>query len=328
MSEETVGWIGEADEPVDEADARTLVEPLDEETRRRATSVGRIAVALVVAWTALVAVPGALPWVATDDAARAIALGIVIASVVAIGGLALAWIRNDQIGVEGATFGTAAALAALGLAALAVVNLMILPLDAPYRLTAIGIGLLVLIALGLAAVATVRLSLFEGLRLSPMSLVGAGIGVVVVIAYLLMLQTMVASAPGADDAEWTRLTTLLMGIQTLAFAGLGAFIGIAVQGQVTSSVRKDLDNADAALALFEAEATDVVQEIRSRLADGGSETEAAIIDALRQDPARFKTEASLRRWIRTNRPEATDALVDLADSLDQVVASARRIRAG
>jgi hypothetical protein len=97
---------------------------------------------------------------------------------------------------------------------------------------------------------------------------------------------------------------------------------------VTSSVRKDLDNADAALALFEAEATDVVQEIRSRLADGGSETEAAIIDALRQDPARFKTEAALRRWIRTNRPEATDALVDLADSLDQVVASARRIRAG
>ena len=81
-------------------------------------------------------------------------------------------------------------------------------------------------------------------------------------------------------------------------------------------------------ARLEAEATDVVQEIRSRLADGGSETEAAIIDALRQDPARFKTEASLRRWIRTNRPEATDALVDLADSLDQVVASARRIRAG
>lgn len=329
MSEETVGWIGAPGDPVPAEDDADPVIVSPEDTKRRTAAVGRIAVALVVAWTALVAIPGAVPWAAADDSARAIAFGIAIASIVAAVGLALAWIRTDQLGVEGATFGTAAALAALGLAALEVVNLMILPQDAPYRLMATGIGLLVLIAVALATAAAVRTSFFDGLRLSSITLIGTAIGIVVVVAYLVMIQTMVNEARGAEDAEWTRLTTLLAGLQTLAFAGLGALLGTAVQGQVTSSVRDDLGNADAALGLFETEATDVLQELRRRVAQGESETEGVIIDALRQDPTRFRTEAALRRWVRSKDADGgASSLADLADSLDQVVASARRIRAG
>lgn len=326
MSEETVGWIGAPGDPVPMPE--NAAEPSAEDTKRRTAAVGRIAVALVVAWTALVAIPGAVPWVATDDSARAIALGIAIASVVALAGLALAWLRTDQLGVEGATFGTAAAFAALGLAGLEVINLMIVPEDAPYRLMATGIGLLVLIAAALVAVAAVRTSFFSGFRFSSISLIGTAIGVVIVVAYLVMIQTMVTEAGGAEDAEWTRLTTLLTGLQTLAFAGLGALLGTAVQNQVTSSVKNELGKADEALGLFQTEATDIVQEIRSRVAEGSSETEAVLLDALRQDPARFRNEAALRRWIRSNRPESTDVLAGLAESLDQVAASARHIRNG
>jgi hypothetical protein len=270
-----------------------------------------------------------VPWAATDDSARAVAFGVAIASIVAVVGLALAWLRTDQLGVEGATIGTAAALAALGLAAIEVVNLMILPQDAPYRLTVTGIGLLVLIVVALATVATVRTSSFGGFRPSAITLVGTAIGIVVVVAYVVMIQTMVNAADSAADAEWSRLTTLLMGLQTLAFAGLGALLGIAVQGQVTSTVKGELGKADAALDLFETEATDILQEIRRRAAQSESDAEGLTLDALRQDPGRFRTEAAMRRWIRSKEPDgAVGSLADLADSLDQVIASARRVRAG
>jgi hypothetical protein len=308
----------------EEADALPLS---PEESKRRTVAVGRIAIALVVAWTALVAIPGALPWAATDDSARAIALGVGIASIVALAGLVLAWLRTDQIGLEGATIGTAAALAALGLAALEVLNLMILPADAPYRLMATGVGLLVLIAVALVTAAAVRTSLFDGFRLSSAAVVGAIIGIVVIGAYLLMVQTMVTQAGGADDAEWTRLMTLLTGLQTLAFAGLGALLGTAVQRQVTGSVKDELSKADAALALFTTEATDVAQELRRRAARDESETEGLILEALRQDPGRFRTDAAMRRWIRSKGADADASLGGLAESLDQVVSSARRVRA-
>jgi hypothetical protein len=308
----------------EEADALPLS---PEESKRRTVAVGRIAIALVVAWTALAAIPGALPWAATDDSARAIALGVGIASIVALAGLVLAWLRTDQIGLEGATIGTAAALAALGLAALEVLNLMILPADAPYRLMATGVGLLVLIAVALVTAAAVRTSLFDGFRLSSAAVVGAIIGIVVIGAYLLMVQTMVTQAGGADDAEWTRLMTLLTGLQTLAFAGLGALLGTAVQRQVTGSVKDELSKADAALALFTTEATDVAQELRRRAARDESETEGIILEALRQDPGRFRTDAAMRRWIRSKGADADASLGGLAESLDQVVSSARRVRA-
>ena len=235
---------------------------------------------------------------------------------------------TDELAEPGATVGMAAALAALGLAALEVVNVMVLPADAPYRLLVTGIGLLVLIAVALAAVAAVRATFSDRFRLTPLAIIGLAVGIIVVVAYLLMLQTMVAGASSADDAEWSRLTTLLAGMQTLVFAGLGALLGAVLQGQVTSTARSDLRKADDALRLLETETTDIVREIRSRSAQGESETEAVLLDALRQDPATFRSDAALRRWIGSNRPESSAGLADLADSLDQVVASARRIHAG
>jgi hypothetical protein len=337
LTEETVGWI---EATAEEAQAPVAVEPdkPDEaagggigggiDRPRRSGAVGRIAIALVIAWTALVAVPGALPWVATDDSTRAIALGIVIASAVALVGAVLAWMRADELGDQGAAVGMAASLAALGLAALEVVNVMVLPEDAPYRLVAIGIGLLVLIAVALSAVAAVRATVSDRFRLSPLALIGLAVGIIVVVAYLLMLQTMVAGAGNAGDAEWARLTTLLAGLQTLVFAGLGAWLGAVLQGQVTSTARSDLHRADDALRLLETEATDIVREMRARGAQGETETEAILLAALRQDPSRFRTDGAMRRWIRSNHTESSVGLADLADSLDQVIASARRIHAG
>ena len=328
MTEETVGWIGAPDESAPVPRAVDPVAAARAERQHRLTAVGKIAIALVVAWTALVAVPGALPWLTTDDSVRAIAFGIVIASVVALLGLVLAWIGDDELAESGATVGMAAALVALGLAALEVVNVMVLPQDAPYRLLATGIGLLVLIAVALAAVAAVRATFSDRFRLAPLAIIGLAVAIVVVVAYLLMLQTMVAGAANAGDAEWARLTTLLAGMQTLVFAGLGALLGAVLQGQVTSSVRNDLRAADDALRLLETETADIVREIRIRIAQGEGDTEAAMLEALRQDPVRFRTEAAQRRWVGSNRPESSVGLADLADSLDQVIASARRIHAG
>ena len=329
MTEETVGWIGTPDDAAPAPEATELTQAVATvERHRQSAAVGRIAIALVVAWTALVAVPGALPWVATDDSVRAIAFGIVVASAVALVGLVLAWVRADDLADQGASIGTAAAFAALGLAALQVVNVMILPADAPYRMLVIGVGLLVLIAVALAAVAAARATFSDRLRISPLALIGFVVGIVVAVTYLLMLQTMVGGAPGADDAEWSRLTTLLASIQTLVFAGLGALLGAVLQGQVTSTARSDLRKADDAFRLLEAEAADISREIRSRIAQGDSDTQAVLLEALRQDPARFRTEAALRRWIASNRRDSAVGLAELADSLDQVLASARRIHAG
>ena len=329
MTEETVGWIGTPDDAAPAPEAPELAQAVATvERHRQSAAVGRIAIALVVAWTALVAVPGALPWVATDDSVRAIALGIVVASAVALVGLVLAWMRADDLADQGASIGTAAAFAALGLAALEVVNVMIVPADASYRLLAIGVGLLVLIAVALAAASAVRATFGDRLRISPLALIGLVVGIVVAVTYLLMLQTMVGGAPGADDAEWSRLTTLLASMQTLVFAGLGALLGAVLQGQVTSTARDDLRKAADAVRLLETEAADISREIRGRIAQGDIETEAVLLDALRQDPARFRTEAALRRWIAANRSDSAVGLAELADSLDQVLASARRIHAG
>ena len=86
--------------------------------------------------------------------------------------------------------------------------------------------------------------------------------------------------------------------------------------------------ADDALRLLETEVTDISREIRSRIAQGDSDAQAILLDALRQDPARFRTEAALRRWIAANRRDSAVGLAELADGLDHVLASARRIHAG
>jgi hypothetical protein len=301
----------------------------NEKDTKRTAAIGRIAVALVIAWTALIAIPGAVPWAAADDTARALALGIGIATIVALVGLALAWVRTDQLGVEGATFGTAAALAALGLAALEVVNLMLVPEDAPYRRIATGIGLLILIAIALFAVAAIRTAFFEGFRLSSISLVGTILGLVVVGVYLLMIQSMfIAAGPDTQDAEWLRLTTLLTGVQTLAFAGAGALLGTAVQGQVTSTVRGELEKSDTALDELQDEVKDATQKIHDGSTATSDEIEEGMLVALDLDPTTFRSDAARRRYVRQHLPSVAGDLEEVAQRLDRAVERSGRIRAG
>jgi len=90
--------------------------------QERSAGVSRITVALIATWTALVAIPGALPWASNDDAARALAAGVAISSIIAVVGLAVAFVRADSLGDDGARFGTAAACIAVVLAGLEVVE--------------------------------------------------------------------------------------------------------------------------------------------------------------------------------------------------------------
>jgi hypothetical protein len=302
---------------------------VDDGGKNRSNAVGRIAVALVIAWTALVAIPGAVPWTATDDTARALALGIGIASIIALVGLALAWLRTDQLGVEGATFGTAGSLAALGLAGLEVINLMLLPDDATYRRAATGIGLLVVIVITLATVAAIRTNFFAGFRLSNISLVGSVIALVIVAVYLVMIQSMFAAAgPDTQDAEWTRLNALLATVQTLAFTAVGALLGTAVQSQVTSSVREELGKADTARESLEQDVQENSAIVHEQATMAAGVMDGIVLDALQQDPGRFQTETARRRWLRSNLPDTTERLTGVAESMEKAVARSRRIRTG
>ena len=112
-------------DPSEPAPARARTAP--------AHATRRIAVGLIASWAVLVATPGALPWTAEDNAARAIAIAVVVATVVALIGLALAFFADDSLAEDGASFGTAAAAIAMALVALQVVNVLLIPADAAYR---------------------------------------------------------------------------------------------------------------------------------------------------------------------------------------------------
>jgi hypothetical protein len=282
---------------------------------------------LVITWTALIAIPGAVPWAAPDDTARAIAIGIGIATIVALVGLALAWVNTDQLGDEGATFGTAAALVGLALVALEVVNLMLLPEDAPYRQTAIGIGLLTLIAIGLIVVTAMRTHLFEGLRFTNGTIVGGIVGAAIVIVYLLMVQSMFLQAgPDTEDAEWTRLNTLLTGIQTLAFAALGALLGTAVQSQVTSNVRTELGVTETVADDLAAANQKASAGIRKLQAQQGEGADVLVLEALGEDPTRYISPRAQRRWLDSHRPVAATSAEEIANDLDQALERSMRLR--
>jgi hypothetical protein len=106
--------------------------------------------------------------------------------------------------------------------------------------------LLLVAAVGVLAA---RSGFFDGFKFSALTLTGTLMGVALVAVYLSLVQTLIGKT-GKEvlDAEWIRLTTLLNGLQTLAFAAAGALLGTAVQGQVTKKVSDDLGNADKAHA--------------------------------------------------------------------------------
>lgn len=296
----------------------------------RAHATGRIAVGLIASWTALVAIPGAMPWTATDDAARAIAIAVGVATIAALVGLALAFVADDPLAEDGATFGTAAAAIAVALVALEVVNLLLIPADAAYRQAAVGIGLLLLLGVALVSVTAMRTSSFEGFKFSSLTLVGTLIGLALVAVYLLAIQFAFGSTgPDTSDPEWIRMTSLLTGVQTLAFAAAGALLGTAIQSQVTSGVKNELGNADTALD----ELRGTVQEMEKK-AEAGQLMEVTRPDvvtelveaALLVEPAAYARPQTRRRYIKNEVvPEVTEA-DEIARELRASLDRADRIR--
>jgi hypothetical protein len=223
----------------------------------RAQNAARIAVALIASWVALVAIPGAIPWQATDDAARALAAGVLVSSVVALLALIVALVlgarRRSEASAQVERVGVSVALIAVMLTALEVGDLVLVPALAPaddkFRQAVTGVGLLVLLLVAAVGVLAARSGFFDGFKFSALTLTGTLMGVALVAVYLSLVQTLIGKT-GKEvlDAEWIRLTTLLNGLQTLAFAAAGALLGTAVQGQVTKKVSDDLGNADKAHA--------------------------------------------------------------------------------
>ena len=290
----------------------------------------RIAVGLIASWAVLVATPGALPWTAEDNAARAIAIAVVVATVVALIGLALAFFADDSLAEDGASFGTAAAAIAMALVALQVVNVLLIPDDAAYRSAVVAIGLLILLAVALVSATGARISSFEGFKFSSLTLIGTLIGVVLVAVYLFAIQFVFGSTgPETGDPQWIRMTSLLTGLQTLAFAAAGALLGTAIQSQVTSSVRNDLGNADNALD----ELRGTLEELQ-RKAEAGQLMEVTRPDvvtelveaALLVEPAAYARPQTRRRYLQNEVvPEVTEA-DEIARELRASLDRADRIR--
>ena len=290
----------------------------------------RIAIGLIASWAVLVATPGALPWTAADNAARAIAIAVVVATVVALIGLALAFLADESLAEDGASFGTAAAAIAMALVALQVVNVLLIPADAAYREAVVAIGLLILLAVALVSATGARISSFEGFKFSSLTLIGTLIGVVLVAVYLFAIQFVFGSTgPETGDPQWIRMTSLLTGLQTLAFAAAGALLGTAIQSQVTSSVRNDLGNADNALD----ELRGTLEEMQ-RKAEAGQLMEVTRPDvvtelveaALLVEPGAYARPQTRRRYLQNEVvPEVTEA-DEIARELRASLDRADRIR--
>jgi hypothetical protein len=332
-SEEVLAFVSgarPADDPVASDDIGSGTPEPREPRTAPAHATGRIALGLIASWTALVAIPGAMPWTATDDAARAIAIAVGVATIVALVGLALAFVADGPLAEDGASFGTAAAAIAVVLVGLEVVNLMLIPREAEYRQAAVAIGLLLLLAVALTAVMAMRTSFFEGFKFSSLTLVGTLIGVALVVVYLVGMQFAFGrTGPDTLDPEWIRTTALLTGLQTLAFAAAGALLGTAIQSQVTSGVKKDLGAADTAFEGLRA----TVEEMRKKAEAGelvqvtrpGVVTEL-VEAALLVEPAPYARTQTRRRYIKNEVDSEVTEAEEIARELRAALDRADRIR--
>lgn len=208
--------------------------------------VGQIVFAVLAAWVALVAIPGALPWASADDSQRVVFVGLAISTIVALVGLAVAWTQDGETAQEGGRIGVWASRLGIALAALGVVMALLVPADYEYRSVALGIGLLVILAAALLA--TLKPSggdnVLTGLRLSNLSVVSSIAAVVLIGGYYLAVNALFPLVPSASDAQWVKYTDLVNGLEALAFAAAGALLGNAVQRQVTNHVEGQLAASD------------------------------------------------------------------------------------
>jgi hypothetical protein len=241
--------------------------------------VARILIAVIATWVAMVSIPGALPWSGGNDADRAIAIGAAITSIIALICAAATWLDPGQTGREAGWIGLWAALFGLGLAALQVVNILLIP-EGAVQGAALGAGLLVLLAFAFLLAWRRRAVLGgegEG-KISNLPLVGSVVGLALIGAFLVLTGELFGRVPGSTAEEWIRYSDLRGSIEALAFAAAGALLGTVIQRSATDrEARRADENSEAAGANLALATTafDMLQETRTALPAARMDTEAA-----------------------------------------------------
>ena len=261
--------------------------------------VGRILVAVIATWVALVAIPGALPWSTGDDAGRAIAIGAGLTSLIALICAAATWLDPGQVGREAGWIGLWAALFGLGLAALQVVNVLLIP-EGAIQGAALGGGLLVLLAFAFLLSWKRRAMLGEGTpKVSTLPLLGSIVAVALIAAFLILTSELFGRVEGASAEEWIRYADLRGSLEALAFAAAGALLGTTIQKQATDrEANRADDNAEAAAANLAIATTafDALQEVNTTLRTMGSDG-----DLERRQSALIETVLPMRDHLRLPR---------------------------
>ena len=238
--------------------------PSDEFSLEQVSPVARILVSVIATWVAMVAIPGALPWSGGDDAARAIAVGAGITSIIALICAAATWLDPGQTGREAAWIGLWAALFGLGLAALQVINILLIP-EGALQNVALGAGLLGLIAFAFL-LAWRRRAVLGGegeTKLSNLPLLGSVVALVLIGAFLLVTAEMFGQVEGSTPEEWVRFVDLQSSLEALAFAAAGALLGTVIQRQATEREAGRADENSEAAGANLALATSAFDQLRS-----------------------------------------------------------------
>ena len=241
--------------------------------------VARILIAVIATWVAMVAIPGALPWSGGGDAERAIAIGAAITAIIALICAAATWLDPGQTGREAGWIGLWAALFGLGLAALQVVNILLIP-EGAVQGAALGAGLLVLLLFAFLLSWRRRAVLGgdgEG-KISNLPLLGSVVALVLIGGFLVLTGELFGRVSGSSAEEWIRYNDLRASIEALAFAAAGALLGTVVQRQATDrEARRADENSEAAGANLALATTafDMLAEVRSALPAARMDTEDA-----------------------------------------------------
>ena len=241
--------------------------------------VARILIAVIATWVAMVAIPGALPWSGGGDAERAIAIGAAITTIIALICAAATWLDPGQTGREAGWIGLWAALFGLGLAALQVVNILLIP-EGAVQGAALGAGLLVLLLFAFLLSWRRRAVLGgdgEG-KISNLPLLGSVVALVLIGGFLVLTGELFGRVSGSSAEEWIRYNDLRASIEALGFAAAGALLGTVVQRQATDrEARRADENSEAAGANLALATTafDMLAEVRSALPAARMDTEDA-----------------------------------------------------
>ena len=293
--------------------------------------VGRILFAITASWVALAAVPGALPLGSPDDAQRVVFIGVAIATIVALVGLTVAWVRVDALGREAGRVGIWASRLAIALAAVDVTMVLLVPEGSPYRGAILGVALLgILLAAFVSVIGTPRAPVaITGARISNLPLVGSLAALILIGAYYVAVNSMFGAVKNTTDPEWIRYSDLLSGLESLAFAAAGALLGTTIQRQVTAGVEKELTSADIANEELDALATEI-----ATAADRGEVVEVQSVESMRvlmresllEDPTVYLNAPGLVEQRVAERIAVAKPTADLGRRIRERQARARAVR--